>query len=249
MLVPAVTLLVGCVPQGGPGIDYTHEVVNTYPHDPQAFTQGLVYDDGALFESTGKYGASTLREVEITTGNVLRSTGLAGNHFGEGLALVDGRLIQLTWKAETALVYGADTFAPDTPFTYSGEGWGLAYDGTRLIMSDGSAQLTFRDPDTFAVLGQVTVMDDRGLVDNLNELEYVDGSILANVWQTNQVAQIDPDTGQVTAWIDLTGLLTPVERASADVLNGIAYDPDGDRLFVTGKNWPKLFEIRLVEAK
>jgi len=250
-LIPLLLAAVaaGCVPQAGPSADYTYEIVNTYPHDRQAFTQGMVYSEGTLFESTGQYGTSTLREVEITTGNVLRNVNLASNLFGEGLAQVDDRLIQLTWKEGTALVYEADTFAGDTPFAYTGEGWGLAYDGARLIMSDGSAQLTFRDPATFAVLGQVVVMDDRGLVDNLNELEYVDGAILANVWQTDRVAQIDPDTGRVTAWIDLAGLLTPVERVSADVLNGIAYDPTGDRLFVTGKDWPKLFEIRLVEAK
>ncbi|MDW8352179.1 MAG: glutaminyl-peptide cyclotransferase [Anaerolineae bacterium] len=224
---------------------YTYTVVRTYPHDPEAFTQGLVYADGVLYESTGLYGRSSLRRVALETGAVLQRRDLSAEHFGEGLALFDGRLIQLTWQNNLGFVYDAQTFDLLRTWTYPTEGWGLTHDGTHLIMSDGSATLRFLDPRSFAVLRELPVTDGGQPVVRLNELEYVNGEVFANVWQTDWVARIDPRTGHVRGWIDLSGLLTPEERQVADVLNGIAYDAQGDRLFVTGKLWPKLFEITL----
>jgi glutaminyl-peptide cyclotransferase len=227
----------------------TVEVVTRYPHDPGAFTQGLVYtDDGRLFESTGLEGRSSLREVRLEDGEVLRLRANAADEFAEGLALVEDRLIQLTWKDEVAHVYALDTFDPVDELGYEGEGWGLCYDGDRLVMSDGSAELTFRDPITFDELGSVTVRASGTEVERLNELECVDGKVYANVWQTEQIVEIDPGSGAVTAQIDASGLLTPAERAGTDVLNGIAYDGADDTFLVTGKLWPVLFEVRIVDA-
>lgn len=227
-------------------ITYTYAVVNAYPHDPGAFTQGLVYADGVLYESTGLYGRSSLRRVALETGEVLQQHDLSPEYFGEGLALFDGRLIQLTWQNNIGLVYDADSFEQLQTWTYPTEGWGLTHDGAHLIMSDGSATLRFLDPVTFGVQREVPVTDGGRPVVRLNELEYVNGEVFANVWQTDWVARIDPQTGRVLGWIDLSGLLAPEERQGADVLNGIAYDAQNDRLFVTGKLWPKLFEIMLV---
>jgi glutaminyl-peptide cyclotransferase len=220
-------------------------VINTYPHDDGAFTQGLLYSDGEFFESTGLYGESSLRRVALATGQVLQSIDLAAAYFGEGLAMWDDRLYQLTWQEETCLIWDAGTFASDGSFSYTGEGWGLTHDGRELIMSDGSAVLTFRDPDTFAVLGTVDVVDDGSPATHLNELEWIRGEVFANQFLTDRIARIDPNTGEVIAWIDLTGLLNP-QPAGAEVLNGIAWDDGGERLFVTGKFWPSLFEIQLV---
>lgn len=230
----------------GPTV-YRYRVVNVYPHDPDAFTQGLVYHDGIFYEGTGLKGSSSLRKVAIETGEVLQIHNLAPEYFGEGIALVGDRIWQLTWREQTAFLYDRETFQQLNTFGYPTEGWGLTYDGTRLIMSDGSANLYFRDPETFQLLAQVQVRDDQGPVVRLNELEFIDGQVYANVWQTDRVAVIDPASGNVTAWIDLAGLLDPEDVTQpVDVLNGIAYDAANDRLFVTGKLWPKLFEIELV---
>lgn len=226
---------------------YGYEIVNSYPHDPEAFTQGLAWADGRLFESTGRLGHSSLREIEPATGRVLRRTALAPWLFGEGIAVVGDRIVQLTWHEQQAFVHDRDTFALRATFTYPGEGWGLTWDGRRLIMSDGSATLYFRDPETFAEQGRITVTDAGAPVTRLNELEMVGTEIWANVWGSESIARIDPARGRVTGWIDLKGL-TPAAAPGhpIDVLNGIAWDAAGKRLFVTGKLWPRLFEIRLV---
>jgi glutaminyl-peptide cyclotransferase len=226
---------------------YGYHVLNVYPHDPGAFTQGLVYYEGVLYEGTGLWGSSSLRKVALETGEVLQIHNLASEYFGEGIALVGDRIWQLTWQAQTAFLYDRETFQQLDTVSYPTQGWGLTYDGTRLIMSDGTANLYFRDPETFQLLGQVEVHDDQGPVVMLNELEYIDGQVYANIWQTDRIAIIDPDSGQVSAWIDLAGLLQPEDyEQPVDVLNGIAYDAANDRLFVTGKLWPKLFEIELM---
>lgn len=222
------------------------EIVRVYPHDSSAFTQGLLYHQGQLYESTGLYGRSTLRRVEIESGRVVQSTPLAPSYFGEGLALCEGRLIQLTWQSRVGFVYDKDTFVPVKQFHYETEGWGLTFDGTSLIMTDGSASLIFLDPETFAETGRIEVRCGKAPVRQLNELEMVRGDLFANILGKDVIARISPKTGDVLGWVDLRGLrkaLGPVR--GADVLNGIAYDPDNDRLFVTGKLWPKLFEIRL----
>jgi glutamine cyclotransferase len=232
-------------PSTATALAYGYEVVNTFPHDPGAFTQGLVFSDGVLFESTGLNGQSSLRRVALETGEVLKQRDIDAQYFAEGLALFDGRLIQLTWRNGVGFVYDKDSFEPLGNFTYPNEGWGLTQDGTHLIMSDGSSTLRFLDPHTFEVVREVAVTSEGQPVVRLNELEYVAGEIWANVWQTDAIARIDPATGAVRGWIDLSGLLPAEERAAADVLNGIAYDAAGDRLFVTGKLWPTLFEIRV----
>jgi glutamine cyclotransferase len=219
------------------------KVLATRPHDPRAYTQGLLWHDGRLFESTGLYGESSLREVQPETGAVLRSTPLPAKYFGEGLALVGDRLIQLTWKEGQAFVYGMEKFDPRGQLPYTGEGWGLTWDGKRLIMSDGTDRLTFRDPVTFDPVGGVNVSEDGKPVLDVNELEWVDGVLYANVWQTDRILRIDPETGRVTAEIDASGLLTPGEAANAEVLNGIAWRPDTKTFYITGKKWPKMFEI------
>jgi len=223
------------------------EVVQSWPHDPGAFTQGLVYRDGRLYEGTGMNGESSLREVELATGAVLRRYPLARQYFGEGLTLLGGRIYQLTWRSQLGFIYDAEAFQLVGQFSYTGEGWGLTDDGTSLILSDGTSTLRFLDPTTFAVRRTVKVTDKGSEVSQLNELEYVKGELYANVWMRDLIARIDPATGRVTGWIDLTGLLRPEDRTGKeDVLNGIAYDAANDRLLVTGKRWPKLFQIRLV---
>jgi glutamine cyclotransferase len=239
-LLAVATVGVAAAPQ------CTYRVINTYPHDPNAFTQGLVYADGRLYESTGLYGSSSLREVVLETGSVIRLLELSGEHFGEGLTLWQDRLIQLTWQNQVAWAYSEATFEVVDTYSYTTEGWGLTHDGERLIMSDGSSVLSFRDPLTFELLGRLRVYGDDGPVIRLNELEYIDGQLYANIWLTDLVARIDPATGEVTAWIDLTGLLPP--GTPANVLNGIAYDADSDRIFVTGKLWPSLFEIEILDC-
>ena len=222
------------------------QVVHTYPHDAQAYTQGLLLHNGKLYESAGRYRLSDLREVEPTTGHVIRSVRLADNYFGEGLALVGEHLIQLTWMEHVALQYDRATFAPRGQFTYSTEGWGICYDGTRLVMSDGSNTLYFRDPTTFGVIGQVSVTLAGQPRPALNELECVGDAVFANIWRTDTIVRINPRTGVVTAVIDASGLLAPAERAGSDVLNGIAYDADHGTFLITGKLWPKLFEVQFV---
>jgi glutaminyl-peptide cyclotransferase len=226
---------------------YDAEVVRAYPHDPAAFTEGLFYHDGALYESTGLEGQSTLRKVELATGRVLRSRALDSQYFGEGIVPWKGRLIQLTWVSHVGFVYDLATFAPIARFTYPGEGWALTEDGRDLIMSDGTPVLRFLDPDTLKPVRRLTVTADGVPLRNINELEWVKGQILANVWMTRRIARIDPATGRVTAWIDLGRLVPPDVAGDADaVANGIAWDAQHDRLFVTGKRWPRLFEIHLV---
>lgn len=225
------------------------EVINSWPHDPAAFTQGLIYHHGTLFESTGLYGASSLREVELETGAVLRRVAVPQQYFAEGLTIFGDRIVQLTWQSQQGFVYDLQSLGLRGGFSYSGEGWGLTHDGQLLIMSDGTHQLRFLDPATFAVVRSVGVYDDGRPLTNLNELEYIRGEVYANIWQTDRIARIDPQSGRILGWIDLSGLLPATDRsASVDVLNGIAYDEATDRLFVTGKRWPKLFEIRLKRA-
>ena len=226
---------------------YGYRTIHAYPHDPEAFTQGLIYRDGFLYESTGLNGRSTLRKVRLETGVVVRERALDPRHFAEGLTEWGDTLIQLTWKSNIAFLYDEGSFKVRGTFTYGGEGWGLAHDERRLIMSDGSATLRFLDPATFRETGRL-VVTDRGLpVTYLNELELVRGQIYANVWETDRIAIISPRSGLVTGWIDLGGLVREAGVGSGEgVLNGIAYDSRGDRLFVTGKLWPKLFEIKLV---
>ncbi len=226
----------------------TWTVVSTAPHDRTAWTEGLLLDPtGQLYESTGMVGESTLRQVDRATGDVIRSVPLPGDLYGEGLAQVADRFIQLTWKDGVALVWDAATLTQAGTFDYAGEGWGLCDDGTRLVMSDGSPRLTFRDPSTFDVLGSVGVTVHGVPVERLNELECVDGSVWANVWETPWIVRIDPATGNITGVLDMTGLITP-DPSLADrgaVLNGIAYDPDRDTFLVTGKRWPSMFEVRV----
>jgi glutaminyl-peptide cyclotransferase len=225
----------------------TYTVVHTYPHDRKAFTQGLVFEAGVLYEGTGLHGQSTLRRVDLGTGQVLQLHTLPAHLFGEGVTVYHDRVMQLTWQSHVGFVYDKRSFAFLREFTYPTEGWGMTHDGSQLIMSDGTSTLYFLHPETFAEVGRIVVHDDAGPVIRLNELEYVQGEIYANVWQTNRIAKIDPHTGRVTAWIDLRGLLGPEDmRQPVDVLNGIAYDAQQDRLFVTGKWWPKLFEIKLM---
>ncbi|MCG3208443.1 MAG: hypothetical protein FOGNACKC_02048 [Anaerolineae bacterium] len=225
---------------------YTYTVVNTFPHDRNGFTQGLIYLDGIFYEGTGLTGRSTLRKVDVETGSVLQMINLPAELFGEGITVLGNRLYQLTWKAGRGFVYNKDTFEIIQEFSYPTEGWGITHDGRRLIMSDGSDTLYFWDPDTLQEIGRVHVFDQRGPVVRLNELEYINGEVFANVWQTSTIARINPETGQVTGWILLDGLLTPADLTEpVDVLNGIAYDAATDRLFITGKFWPKVFEIKL----
>jgi glutaminyl-peptide cyclotransferase len=226
---------------------YTYYVVNTYPHDRHAFTQGLVLEDGVLYEGTGLLGRSTLRRVDLETGAVLEIRELPPQFFGEGITIYGDRVIQLTWQSNVGFVYDRDTFEVLQEFTYSTEGWGITHDGERLIVSDGTSTLYFWDPQTFEEIGRIEVFDNYGPVSRLNELEYIKGEIYANIWQTDRVARIAPGTGEVIGWVDLEGLLTAEDRLEPiDVLNGIAYDAENDRLFVTGKLWPKLFEIKLI---
>ncbi len=224
----------------------SYDVVASYPHDPAAFTQGLDWHEGTLYESTGINGQSSLREVDLATGEVRRRIAIPSEHFGEGMTIVGDRVVLLTWRSRVGFVYGLADFGLQREFAYEGEGWGLTHDGQALIMSDGTHRIRFLDPETFATTRCIGVFDGARPLVNLNELEYVRGEIWANVWQTDRIARIDPASGALLGWVDLTGLLPAEERTpSADVLNGIAYDPEADRLFVTGKRWPKLYEIRL----
>lgn len=226
---------------------YTYRIVHVYPHDQNAFTQGLAFENGFLYEGTGLYGHSTLRRVELVTGNILQECSIPDQFFGEGITIYDDRIMQLTWQSRVGFVYDKASFELLRQFDYATEGWGITSDGKRLIMSDGSSTLYFLDPITFREVGRTEVSDNSGPVSRLNELEYVNGEIYANVWLTDFIARISPDTGNVIGWIDLHGLLTAEDRSGpVDVLNGIAYDARDNRLFVTGKLWPKVFEITLV---
>ncbi len=225
---------------------YSYQVVQSYPHDPKAFTQGLQWFDNRMFESTGQVGESNIREVELTTGRVLRQQDLEEPHFGEGIVILGDKLFQLTWTSGKAFVYDWKNFKRTGEFTYEGEGWGLTTDGTSLVMSNGTSTVVWRDPATFAVTRSITVSDHGTPVSQLNELEWVKGELWANIWQSEQIARIDPATGNVTGWIDLKGILPALDRTgNEDVMNGIAYDAAKDRLFVTGKFWSRLYEITL----
>jgi glutamine cyclotransferase len=227
-------------------INYTYNIVKAYPHDTWAYTQGLIFVNGRLYESTGEYGTSSLRCVDLETGGVQQEYRLSSNYFAEGLAAVGDSLIQLTWLDNVGFVYDLDTFSLKRNFTYSTQGWGLTYDGSSLIMSDGSSKLIFLDPQTFQVTNEVNVIDQNQPVTSINELEYINGDIYANIYLTTKIAIINPQTGQVKGWIDLSGIYQPSEFNS--VLNGIAYDQQTNRLFITGKNWPNLYEITITPA-
>jgi glutaminyl-peptide cyclotransferase len=233
------------VPPRVPTLGY--EVVKSYPHDPNAFTQGLLYHEGYFYESTGRYSQSSLRKVEIETGAVLQEVPVESTYFAEGLALFNGQLFQLTWQNRKGFIYDLNSFSRLNTFEYTTEGWGLTNDNRSLILTDGSNRLRFLDPATFQVQRTVTVVHQNRAVDRLNEIEYIKGEIFANIWLTDRIVRIDPETGRINAFVDLSGLLSDADRAgrSVDVLNGIAYDESGDRLFVTGKLWPKVFEIKL----
>jgi glutamine cyclotransferase len=226
---------------------YSFTILNSYTHDRDAFTQGLAFENGTLYEGTGLYGKSSLRRVDLETGDMLQVHALPYEYFGEGITIFRDTIIQLTWQSNKGFIYDKNSFEILRDFNYTTEGWGITYDGKRLIMSDGTSDLYFLDPDTFRTIGHIEVYDDEKPVSNLNELEYVNGQIYANVWPTDSIAMIDPYSGRVTGWIDLSAILPPQDdRMPVDVLNGIAYDTRNNRLFVTGKLWPLLFEIKLV---
>jgi glutaminyl-peptide cyclotransferase len=248
LVLTAMTLLPVAAAQISAPTD-TYQVVRTYPHDPNAFTQGLIYVDGHLYESTGLNGRSALRLLDLATGNVLQKHDLAHEFFGEGLTDWGSTLIQLTWTSHKAFVYDRFSFSLQRTISFDGEGWGLTHDETQLILTDGTPTLRFLDPKSLRVTRRLRVADQSGrAVENLNELEYVRGEIYANVWQTNQIIRISPRNGNVLGRIDLTGIIDKRElHGEGAVLNGIAYDAAGDRLFVTGKLWPKLFEIKVLK--
>ena len=223
---------------------YTYEIIESYNHDEMAFTQGLEFIDGFLFESTGLYGESTLRKVDLKTGKVLKIIDLQDQYFGEGITIMNDRIIQLTWISNKGFVYEKDSFELISEFTYPTEGWGITNDNSQLIMSDGTSTLFFLDPNTFHTIKQVQVIDKEP-VSNLNELEYIQGKIWANIWNQDKIAIINPETGIVEGWIDLTGINNEDSQDQNKVLNGIAYDSEKDRLFVTGKNWAKIFQIEV----
>ncbi len=227
---------------------WSHRVVEQYPHDSDAFTQGLIVHNGLLIEGTGHFGKSRLQQIDLATGKVIKSVALPDQYFGEGIAIANGELFQLTWKNRVAFVYNPDTLEYLRTERYSGQGWGLTFDGQHLIMSDGSAVLRFYDPKTFRVVRRVTVHDGRRTIDKLNELEFIDGEVWANVWYSDELVRIDPTDGRVLGWVNLKGLKPPgllLDREA--VYNGIAWNSEDRRLFVTGKNWPVLYEIECVE--
>ncbi len=242
-----LSAVAGRLKGGAPVIEA--RVVAEYPHNPRSFTQGLEFRDGVLYEGTGNYGESSLRIVDLDTGAARNLLRLPDQYFGEGITVVGERVLQLTWKSRIGFVYERGSLRRIGEFRYDSEGWGLANDGTRLFMSDGTAKLRFRDLEDFSETGSVEVRDGDGPVELLNELEYVKGSVLANVWHSDYIARIDPETGLVRAWIDLRAVAAKAlpRRSPEETLNGIAYDAEGDRLFVTGKRWPKLYEIELLE--
>lgn len=224
---------------------YTYTIIHTYPHDPHAFTQGLTYADNTLYEGTGVYGSSTLRKIDLETGNILEAITLDSNFFGEGITIINDKIVQLTWLSQIGFVYDKNTLRLLQNFTYTTQGWGITFNGTCLIMSDGTEKLYFIDPTTYQNIGSITIHEGNTSVTDLNELEYINGDIYANIWKQQKIAIINPQTGQIKAWIDLTGIeTTPLKEE--EVLNGIAYDAERDRLFVTGKNWPHLYEIKIV---
>jgi glutaminyl-peptide cyclotransferase len=248
-LAAVAALVMVFLGQRSPSADlplFGYQIVHVYPHDPNAFTQGLQYLDGVLYEGTGLLGRSSIRRVALETGKVEQKRDVPAQYFGEGITVWKNVLIELTWQSHVAFVYDRATFEPKRQFSYPGEGWGLTHDGTNLIMSDGTDELRYLDPVTFVEKRRLKVTAAGAPLRDLNEIEFVKGEIFANIWQTDYVARIAPATGKVTAYIDLRRLLSPAERAQTDVLNGIAYDAARDRLFITGKLWPKLFEIKII---
>lgn len=225
--------------------NYTFSIVQTYPHDNQAFTEGLIFEDGVLYESTGLNGYSSLRRVELVTGETTKLVALEDQYFGEGITIFKNRIFQLTWISQKAFVYDKDSFDILQEFSYQGEGWGITHDSSQLIMSNGSATISFLDPNTFELTGTLWVHDGEAGISNLNELEYVNGDVYANVWHEDRIAIISIQTGEVKGWINLAGLYNTENLDPEDVLNGIAYDAVNGRLFVTGKRWAQLFEIKI----
>ncbi|MBN2015695.1 glutaminyl-peptide cyclotransferase [Candidatus Dojkabacteria bacterium] len=225
--------------------EYTYRVLDSYPHDSEAFTQGLIFHNGYLYEGTGLNGKSTVRKVELETGGIVKIFHLEEKYFGEGVTIFNDQIIQLTWQSKKGFVYDLETFELIKEFSYPTEGWGLTHDGENLIMSDGTDKLYYLDPGSLKKVKEVEVYDEEGAVENLNELEYIDGKIYANIWLTDFIVIIDPETGEVFGRINFEGLLT--QDQEADVLNGIAYDSEKDRLFVTGKLWPNVFEVEIVQ--
>lgn len=250
-LILALVFLPGCPYRSDPPpVKFSYIIVNSYPHDPQAFTQGLAWDRGKVYEGTGLFGRSSLRLVDLETGAVTKKIDYEARIFAEGITVFRDRIYQLTWKNNIVFAYDKNTFSPVNTWHFAGDGWGITHDNRNLIVSDGSPTLCFLDPDTLAEKRRITVHDQAGPVSNLNELEYINGTIFANIWKSERIAIIDPESGGVEGWIDLSRLRKsagPVERQ--DVLNGIMYNPEEDRLFVTGKRWPALFEIRLIAAE
>jgi len=225
---------------------YTYKIINTYPHDHNAFTQGLIFEDGILYESTGLYGRSSLRKVDLESGFIIQHCNLPQQFFGEGITIYKDKIIWLTWRSGTGFVFDKNDFKLLQSFKYQTEGWGITNDGASLIMSDGTAFLYFLDPETFKEIGKIEVRDNNGAVTYLNELEYIEGEVYANVWQTEKIARINPYNGKITGWIELGGLLSSQGyQHPVDVLNGIAYDSKNRRIFVTGKLWSKIFEIQI----
>ena len=244
----AAFVLVSDSPVNSEPANYTYTIVNVYHHDPSAFTQGLVFEDGFFYEGTGIRGQSTLRRVDLETGVITQNHSLPSHLFGEGITIFEDKIIQLTYTSGKVFVYDKSSFDLLQEFTYpTKEGWGITNDDSKLIMSDGTATLYFLDPESFQIIDQVEVMDEEPIL-NLNELEYIEGRVYANIWMKEKIAIIDPETGQVTGWIYLKGL-KGTENPSSNVLNGIAYDAEADRLFVTGKLWSKLYEIKLVPVE
>jgi len=225
---------------------YTYRVVKKYPHDPEAFTQGLVIHNGVLYEGTGLYGGSSIRVVEQETGEILRKVDLSQSFFGEGVTILDDKVYQVTWREQTGFVYDLELDGEST-FNIPNEGWGLTENGTHLILSDGTSTLSFIDPQTMKIVETVTVTYEGDEVTLINELEYIEGKVYANIWQTDNIAVIDPSTGNVVSWIDLTGLQNELDTTKGiDVLNGIAYDRETGKIYVTGKHWPNLFEVQFI---
>ena len=251
VICPLLALLgmLGCLPVGKATTPvWKAKVVATYPHDPGAYTQGLIIENGRMFEGTGKQGSSTLREVDLKTGKVTRSISLDEQYFGEGITILDGKIFQLTWKNHFCFIYDLKTFQYKEYFRYPYEGWGLTNNGKELIVSDGSSVLRFIDPDSFKEVRKISVKDGTERIKNLNELEYVNGEIWANIWYEDRIARVSPENGRLLGWIDLSDIYPKSQREDLDqVLNGIAQDPDTKKIYVTGKNWPKLFEIEIMK--
>jgi glutamine cyclotransferase len=225
---------------------YTYKTINSWPHDNTSFTEGLVIKNGILYESVGLNGSSSLRLVDLETGTVKTKVDLPAEYFAEGITVLDGKIYQLTWRNNKGFIYDQGSLSQLAEFSYPGEGWGLTDDGRSLIMSNGTNVITFLSPHTFQIEKVIKVMDDDKPLVNLNELEYVKGEIFANIWHSDKIVRIDPGSGRILGWIDLTGLYPSEDRSGKEaVLNGIAYDQTSDRLFVTGKLWPRLFEIQL----